>query len=71
MEKAPEIVTQPIVCEEIKNGKISVIAQFSNNATPEMISSGVVTAASLVCNKAFKYRFTNVLMGACLNLTNC
>lgn len=32
---------------------------------------GVVTAAELVCNKAFKQRFAEVLMGACMNLAGC
>ena len=71
VEKSPEIVTQPLVCEAIKKGQKSGLQTFTNNASPEMISAGVVTAAELVCTKAFKTRFREVLMGACLNLTGC
>jgi hypothetical protein len=71
MKKSPEIVTEPIVCEAIRKGQKSALEKFANNASPEAVTAGVVTAAELVCTKSFKQRFTNILMGACLNLTGC
>ena len=71
MEKSPEIVTEPIVCEAIRKGQKSALDTFAKNASPEAVAAGVVTAAELVCTKSFKQRFTNVLMGACLNLVGC
>jgi len=71
MEKSPELVTEPIVCEAIRKGQKSALDTFAKNASPEAVAAGVVTAAELVCTKSFKERFTNVLMGACLNLVGC
>ena len=71
MDKSPEIITQPIVCDAIKKGQKSGLQTFTTNASPEAVKAGVVTAAELVCNKAFKSRFKEVLMGACLNLVGC
>jgi hypothetical protein len=41
---------------------------FAKNVPPGAIAAGIVTAAELVSNKAFKQRFGQVLMGVCLNL---
>jgi len=71
MEKSPEIVTEPVVCEAIRQGQKSGLEAFAKKASPEVVASGAVAAAELVCNKAFKERFAEVLMGACLNLTGC
>lgn len=71
MEKSPEIVTQPLVCEAIRKGQQSGLETFAKNASPEAVAAGVVTAAKLVCTKSFKKRFTEVLMGACMNLVGC
>jgi hypothetical protein len=71
MEKSPEIVTEPIVCEAIRKGQKSALDTFAKNASPEAVAAGVVTAAELVCTKSFKQRFTDVLMGACMNLVGC
>jgi len=71
MEKSPQIVTEPIVCQAIQNGQKSALDVFAKNASPEAVAAGVVIAAELVCTKSFKQRFTNVLMGACLNLVGC
>jgi hypothetical protein len=71
MAKSPEIVTEPIVCEAIRNGQKSALDTFAKNAPPESVAAGVITAAELVCTKAFKQRFTSVLMGACMNLVGC
>jgi len=71
MEKSPEIVTDSVVCEAIRQGQKSGLDAFSKKASPEVVAAGVVAAADLVCNKAFKQRFADVLMGACLNLTGC
>ena len=71
IEKSPEIVTEPIICEGIRNGQKAALDTFSKHASPEAVAAGVVTAAELVCNKSFKERFTGVLMGACLNLVGC
>ena len=71
MEKSPEIVTEPIVCEGIRKGQKSALDTFAKNASPEAVAAGVVTAAELVCTKSFKERFGNVLMGACMNLVGC
>jgi len=71
MEKSPEIVTEPIVCEAIRKGQKSALDTFAKNASPEAVAAGVVTAAELVCAKSFKQRFTDVLMGACMNLVGC
>lgn len=67
MEKSSQIVTEPI----IRQGQKAGLETFKNNASPEMIAAGVVTAAELVCNKSFKTRFTEILMGSCLNLVGC
>ncbi len=41
MEKSPEIVTEPLVCEGIRKGQKSALDAFAKNASP----AGVVTAA--------------------------
>lgn len=71
MEKSPDIVTDPIVCQSIRNGQKYGLDTFANNASPEAVAAGVVTVAHLVCEKSFKQRFTDVLMGACLNVVGC
>ena len=71
MEKSPEIVTEPLVCEAIQKGQKSGLETFAKNASPEAVAAGVVTAAELVCTKSFKDRFRDVLMGACMNLVGC
>ena len=71
MEKSPEIVTEPVVCEAIRQGQKSGLEAFAKRASPEVVTAGAVAAAELVCSKAFKQRFAVVLMGACLNLTGC
>jgi hypothetical protein len=71
MRKAPEITTDPIICEGIRNGRKSALESFTNGLSPEAVAVGVGTAAELVCNKSFKQRFASVLMGACLNIVNC
>ena len=52
-------------------GKLGGSQPPVNPAPPEALTAGVVTAAELVCGKAFKQRFGEVLMGACLNLVGC
>lgn len=71
MEKSPELVTEPVVCEAIRQGQKSALETFAKTAPPEAVAAGVVTAAELVCSKALKTRFTEVLMGACMNLVGC
>jgi hydroxymethylpyrimidine/phosphomethylpyrimidine kinase len=71
IEKSPQMVTEPIVCDAIKTGQKYALETFAKNAPLEAFAAGVVTAAKLVCGKAFKQRFGEVLMGACLNLTGC
>lgn len=68
IEKSPEIVTQPVVCEAIQKGQKSALETLAENAPPEVIAAGVISAAELVCGKSFKQRFNEVLMGACLNI---
>jgi hypothetical protein len=71
IEKSPQMVTEPVVCDAIKAGQKHALETFAKNAPPEAVAAGVVTAAELVCGKAFKQRFGEVLMGACLNLAGC
>jgi len=71
MEKSPEIVTDPAICEAIRKGQKSALDTFAKTASPEVVAAGAVTAAELVCTKAFKQRFSDVLMGACMNLVGC
>ena len=71
IEKSPKISSEPIVCDAIKSGQKYALENFAKTASPEVVSAGVVTAAELVCTKAFKDRFKDVLMGACLNLVGC
>jgi hypothetical protein len=71
IEKSPSIVSEPLMCEAMKAGQQSALETFSRTATPEIVAAGVVTAAELVCGKALKQRFSEVLMGACLNLVGC
>lgn len=71
IDKAPPFETDPNVCEAIIKGQKSALDKFCQNASPEMVSAGVVTASKLVCGKAFKQRFGEVLMGACANLVGC
>ena len=71
MEKSPDIVTDSVICDAIRQGQQSGLDAFSKKASPEVVAAGAVAAADLVCNKAFKQRFADVLMGACLNLTGC
>ena len=71
VQKSTEISTDPVVCDAIQNGKQAGLDSFIKNAPPEAVSSGLVAAAELVCQKAFQERFRCVLMGACLNLVGC
>jgi hypothetical protein len=71
MQKSPQIVTEPSICEAIQKGQKSALDTFSKNAPPEAVAAGLVTAAELVCTKSFKQRFTDALMGSCLNLVGC
>jgi hypothetical protein len=71
IKKVPEIVTEPVVCEGIRNGQKSALESFTNGLSPEAIAAGVGTAAELVCTKSFKERFTTVLTSACMNLVGC
>lgn len=71
IQKSPEIVTDPLVCESIRAGQKAGLDAFSKTASPEAISAGVVIVAELVCTKSFKERFAGVLMGACLNIVGC
>ena len=71
IERSPTIETEPIVCKAIRKGQKSGLDTFVKNASPEAVAAGVVTAAELVCIKSFKQRFTDVLMGARLNLVGC
>ena len=70
-EKAPQIATESLVCEGIRNGQKSALETFTNNLSPQSIAVGLGAAAELVCTKSFKARFTGVLMGACMNLVGC
>lgn len=60
-----------VICDVIRQGHKSGLDAFANQASLEVVSAGVATAAELILNKAFKQRFADVLMGACLNLTSC
>ena len=71
IEKSPKVVTEPVICEGIRKGQKAALDSLSKNASPEAVAAGVVTVAELVCTKSFKTRFTEVLMGACLNLVGC
>lgn len=71
MEKSPKLVTEPVICEAIKNGQQTGLDNFLKNVPPEVATGGVVAAAEVVCRKAFQQRFKNILMGACLNLVGC
>jgi hypothetical protein len=71
MQKSPQMVTEPLVCNTIKAGQEHALETFAKNVPPEAVAAGVVTAVELVCGKAFKQRFGEVLMGACLNLAGC
>jgi hypothetical protein len=69
MEKAPEIVTEPVICEAIRQGKQSGLDAFAKevkNTLPEEVATVVVSAA-----QSFKQRFGDVLTGACMNLVGC
>jgi hypothetical protein len=44
MEKAPEIATEPIVCEGIRNGQKSALETFTKRLSPEAVAAGVGTA---------------------------
>ncbi len=71
MEKAPELATDPIVCEGIRSGQKSALETFTKGFSPEAVAAGMGTAAELVCTKSFKERFAGVLSNACPNLLNC
>jgi hypothetical protein len=71
IRKAPKVVTDPIVCEGIRNGDKLALSNFTSNLSPEQVAMGVSAAAELVCSASFKTRFVMVLKGAYLNLTNC
>jgi hypothetical protein len=71
IEKSPQVVTDDAICKAIREGQKSGLEMFVKNAPPELIATGLVTAAELVCNKSFKQRFGEVLIGACLNLVGC
>jgi len=69
--KSPKFVTNPRICDGIQKGDMGSLKEFAANAQPEVVAVGVVSAAKLVCGKAAKTRFRDVLMGACLNLVGC
>lgn len=71
MEKAPEIITKPIIYETIKEGQKLGLEIFAKSASPEVVTDGIFAAAEVVCIKAFSTRFRKVLLGACLDLTGC
>jgi hypothetical protein len=71
VEKSPDLKTESVICDAIKNCQKSGLEAFAKSAPPEAVTASVVAAAELVCNKAFKQRFTEVLMGACLNIVDC
>ena len=54
MEKSPEIITDPVICEAIEKGQKSALETFAKNQPPEVIAAGVIPAAKLICNKSFK-----------------
>ena len=58
MKKAPEILTEPIVCDGIRNGQKSALDTFTKGLSPEAVAVRVGTAAKLVCTKSFKERFS-------------
>ena len=70
LEKSPEFSTESVICDAIKDGQQSGLEAFVKNAPPELTDSALA-AAELVCKKAFKQRFKDVLMAACLNLVGC
>ena len=45
MEKYPEIVIEPIICEAIQKGQKAGLDNFAKDASPEAVAAGVVTAA--------------------------
>jgi hypothetical protein len=71
LSKSPEFVTDSVICDSIKMGQTTGLESFAKTAPPEIVDAGVVAAATVVCNKAFKERFKAILMGACLNLVGC
>ena len=74
MEKAPSLAdqaTDPIICEAIKKSKEVALEKALKNMPKEAIAVGAVETARVVCGKAFRDRFSEVLMGACLNLVGC
>lgn len=67
IQKCPSMATDDLLCEAVKKGQSFALERFAQTASPEAITAGAITASQLVCSKAFKKRFTDVLMGACLN----
>ena len=52
------VTSEPIICEAIRQGHKSALETFTKKAPPAAVAAGVVSAAELVCSKAFKTRFT-------------
>jgi hypothetical protein len=44
MEKAHEIVTEPIICEGIRNGQKSALETFTKRLSPGAVAAAVGTA---------------------------
>ena len=71
VKKSPELSIDPAVCEGIKNGSIKALNKFKSNLSNEALDAGVGLASSLVCKKAFLPRFSEILMDACVAITQC
>ena len=67
VSKSRNFTTDPSICEEIAKGSKSALKPVIDNAPSEAVAAGV----AVVCEKAFRQRFRDVLMGACLNLAGC
>lgn len=44
LEKSPEIIGKPVICEAIRNGQKAGLDAFAKQASQEMVAAGVVNA---------------------------
>lgn len=73
IDKSPPLqaVADPRLCRDLANGDQGALAYIVENAPPEAVTSGLVAASQIVCKAAFRDRFKEVLIGACINLAGC
>jgi hypothetical protein len=65
LPRSADFSPDPSIGKGILKGSLPVLQTFLDNAPSKLVAAG----AAVICQKAFRERFKDLLMGACLNLT--